>query len=108
MFNDILRLLRQEKEVSQQEVADYLQITRQAYNNYENGKREPDYEILLKLSEYFNVSVDYLVRGETSAERGKEIDNIYFDFAKKAQEDGIDPHDIELAIEMIKKLRSQK
>lgn len=107
MFNDILRLLRQEKEVSQQEVADYLQITRQAYNNYENGKREPDYEILLKLSEYFNVSVDYLVRGEASTERMNKMDNIYFDFARKAQEDGIDPQDIEMAIEMIRKLRSQ-
>lgn len=46
---------------TQQEVADYLGISRQAYSNYEAGKREPDFETLLKLGEYFNCSVDYLL-----------------------------------------------
>lgn len=65
MFCDIIKNLRKEKSLSQQAIANYLQITRQAYSNYENGKREPDYETLLKLSEFFDVSVDYLTRGET-------------------------------------------
>ena len=64
MFCDIIKNLRKEKSLSQQAIANYLQITRQAYSNYENGKREPDYETLLKLSEFFDVSVDYLTRGE--------------------------------------------
>lgn len=46
---------------TQQEVADYLGISRQAYSNYEAGKREPDFETLLKLGEYFDCSVDYLL-----------------------------------------------
>lgn len=46
---------------TQQEVADYLGISRQAYSNYEAGKREPDYETLLKLGEYFDCSIDYLL-----------------------------------------------
>lgn len=58
-----LRELRQKRGVSQRAVADYLGITRQAYSNYENGNREPDYETLLKLAEYFAVSVDALLRG---------------------------------------------
>ena len=62
MFADNLKLLRSNKEISQQEMADYLQITRQAYSYYENGKRQPDYETLLKLAEYFGVTVDYLLR----------------------------------------------
>nr|DAO04665.1 MAG TPA: repressor protein [Caudoviricetes sp.] len=64
MYNDILRRLRAEKGVSQQVVADYLNITKQAYSLYELGKREPDFETLLKLGEYFNVSTDYILRGE--------------------------------------------
>ena len=64
MFCDIIKKLRKEKGLSQQAIANYLQITRQAYSNYENGKREPDYEALLKLSEFFGVTVDYLTRGE--------------------------------------------
>lgn len=58
-----LKKLRLEKGVSQQTVADYLEITRQAYSNYENGNRSADYETILKIAEYFEVSVDYLLRG---------------------------------------------
>lgn len=63
MYNDILKELRLQKGVSQQIIADYLQITKQAYSLYELGKREPDFETLLKLGEYFNVSTDYILRG---------------------------------------------
>lgn len=59
-----LKELRMAKGVSQQIVADYLEITRQAYSNYENGNRAPDNETLLKLAEYFDVTVDYLLRGK--------------------------------------------
>ena len=34
---------------------------KEVYGNYESGKREPDYETLLKLGEYFNCSIDYLL-----------------------------------------------
>ncbi len=61
-----LKELRQNKGVSQQTVADYLEITRQAYSNYENGNRDPDNETLLKLAEYFGISVDALLRGSAA------------------------------------------
>jgi len=38
-----------------------LGITRPAYTAYEMGKRQPDYETLIKLADYFNVTVDYLL-----------------------------------------------
>lgn len=52
---------RKRMKKTQQEVADYLGISRQAYSNFEAGKREPDYETLLKLGEYFGCSIDYLL-----------------------------------------------
>lgn len=58
-----LKALRERRQVSQQAVADYLQITRQAYGNYETGNREPDVDTLMKLSAYFAVSIDGLLRG---------------------------------------------
>lgn len=61
-----LKTLRTKEQKSQQEVADYLGITRQAYSNYENGNRNPDNETLLKLAEYFDVTVDLILRGETA------------------------------------------
>ena len=59
----MLNLLNARKAIhkTQQEVADYLGISRQAYSNYEAGKREPDFETLLKLGEYYGCSVDYLL-----------------------------------------------
>lgn len=59
-----LKELRNKKGVSQQIVADYLEITRQAYSNYESGNREPDNETLLKLAEFFETTVDALLRGK--------------------------------------------
>lgn len=53
--------VRKARHKTQKEVADYLGISRQAYSNYEAGKREPDFETLLKLGEYFDCSVDYLL-----------------------------------------------
>ena len=41
-----------------------LAISREALSYYENGKRSPDMEMLIKLSDYFNVSIDYLIKGE--------------------------------------------
>ena len=59
-----LKELRIQRKLTQKEVADFLQISRSAYTNYETDKREPDRETLLKLSEYFDVSVDYLMDSE--------------------------------------------
>ncbi len=60
-FSKNLKKLRSIKGVSQQKVAEYLTITKQGYSLYETGNREPDYETLLKLSEYFDVTVDELL-----------------------------------------------
>ena len=41
-----------------------LCITREALSYYENGKRSPDLAMLVKMSEYFRVSIDYLITGK--------------------------------------------
>ena len=68
-----LKSLREQKGVSQQTVADYLEITRQAYSNYETGKREADYETLLKLGEFFGVPIDYLLGKEKKPTLASEL-----------------------------------
>lgn len=80
---EYLKNLRVAKGVSQQIVADYLEITRQAYSNYENGNRAPDNEMLLKLAEYFNVSVDYLLRGPEKEKTPTLTDKDERDIARK-------------------------
>jgi transcriptional regulator with XRE-family HTH domain len=53
--------LRKERAMTQQQLADALLLTRGRINNYEQGTREPDYEILCKLAIFFNVTSDYLL-----------------------------------------------
>ena len=56
--------IRKKKGYSQQKVAMDLNISREALSYYETGKRNPDINMLLAMSKYFNVSIDYLITGE--------------------------------------------
>ena len=59
-----LREIRKKKGYSQLKVAIDLNISREALSYYENGKRCPSLEMLVKMSDYFHVSIDYLIRGK--------------------------------------------
>lgn len=59
-----LKKIRKEKKLNQQKVAMDLNISREALSYYENGKREPSLDMLIKMSEYFHVSINYLITGE--------------------------------------------
>ena len=59
-----LREIRKKKGLSQQKVAMDLNISREALSYYENGKRNPDVSMLIAMSKYFNVSIDYLITGK--------------------------------------------
>lgn len=60
-----LRLLRIEKGMTQQDVADYLGISRGTISKYETGELEPNVDTLVKLANMYHVSLDYLV-GKTN------------------------------------------
>ena len=59
-----LKAIRKKKGYNQLKVAMDLSISREALSFYENGKRNPDIKMLCKLSDYYNVSIDYLIRGK--------------------------------------------
>ncbi|EOB4980271.1 helix-turn-helix domain-containing protein [Listeria monocytogenes] len=61
MFSKRLSELRKKKGFSQYKLADELGFSRGQVANYEQGTREPDYQTLLKIAEFFNVSTDYLL-----------------------------------------------
>ncbi|HIU06903.1 MAG TPA: helix-turn-helix transcriptional regulator [Candidatus Onthoplasma faecigallinarum] len=58
-----LKEIRKLKGLNQQKVAIDLNISREALSYYENGKREPSLKLLISMSKYFNVSIDYLITG---------------------------------------------
>lgn len=61
VFSDNIRVLRDRKNISQQKLADNLLITRSRYVKYEDGTSEPPIEILIRISKYFNLSIDLLL-----------------------------------------------
>mgnify|MGYP000127371030 CR=1 FL=1 len=64
-----LKRERKRRNLNQQKVAMDLNISREALSHYENGKREPSLDMLLKMSDYFNVSINYLITGKEFEKR---------------------------------------
>lgn len=56
-----LKQLREQKQISQTALARHLGVVRSTICQYEKGNRIPDTETLIKLADYFNVSIDYLL-----------------------------------------------
>ena len=61
MFNKRLRLLRIKSKYTQQNMADMLDVSLNAYQKYEQAERTPSFECLVKLADIFNVPTDYLL-----------------------------------------------
>lgn len=58
-----LKAIRKQKKLSQVKVAMDLNISREALSHYENGKRNPDIQMLRLMSAYFKISIDFLING---------------------------------------------
>ena len=61
MLKDILKKLRQDKKLTQAELAKKIGVTQSTIAGIEIGRREPSIELMTQLAEYFDVSVDYLL-----------------------------------------------
>jgi transcriptional regulator with XRE-family HTH domain len=55
--------IRKQRNLNQQKGAMDLHIFGEALSYYENGKREPSFALLVAMSKYFNVSINYLITG---------------------------------------------
>ncbi len=67
MIYQRLKDLREDKNLTQQVLADYLKTTRSAYQNYESGVRGIPIEVLEKIANFYGTSIDYLI-GRTDVE----------------------------------------
>jgi len=61
IFQKRLKMERKEAGLTQQQLADMLGITQPSYIRYENGTSEPSFEMLVRIADIFDVSVDYLL-----------------------------------------------
>lgn len=71
-----LKDIREDRDVTQREIAEYLHIKQNTYSQYETGQRGLPVDILIKLAEYYRTSTDYLL-GLTNDSRS------YADFPNK-------------------------
>ncbi len=71
-----LKKLREEKGVSQKQLADVVSVSQQSINKYENHNIEPDIDTLIKMADYFETSVDYII-GHSNIRRKIEVVNSY-------------------------------
>jgi len=64
-----LNELREQNQVKREELAQVLGVSIRSISHYESGNRRPDYDGLLALADYFDVSLDYLVGRSNDSER---------------------------------------
>ena len=56
-----LRELREDRDLKQKDLAEYLHIRQNTYSQYENGQRQVPIEVLIALAKYYRTSTDYLL-----------------------------------------------
>ena len=71
-----LKLLRKEKKITAKQLSKELQVAESTISMYENGKRQPDFNMLLKIADYFGVSIDYLLGKEDKEKKLSEKNNL--------------------------------
>lgn len=75
-FGDRLRLLRKEMKLTQDELAETFHINKSSISRYENNCQLPEYDLLQKIADFFNVSLDYILGKTDIANINIHLDNI--------------------------------
>ncbi len=66
-----IRDLREDRDLKQRQIAEILNCSQQVYSNYELGQRDIPTDVLIRLSNFYNVSVDYLLGLTSNPNRNK-------------------------------------
>ena len=66
-----IRDLREDRDLKQRQLAEFLNCSQQVYSNYELGQRDIPTDVLIRLSEFYDVSVDYLLGLTKNPKRNK-------------------------------------
>lgn len=106
MYDRFVQLL-QEKGITAYRVSKDTGVTQTTLSDWKTGRATPKTATLQKIADYFDVSLDWIVGNSDTRQKSNGLNDIYFSFAKQAQNDGIAPEDIKLAIEMIQKLKNK-
>ena len=109
-FGTILKKIRQDNNLTQDELARKIETSRSNIANYENDKNMPSIDILEKLAKLFNVSIDFLL-GKSDIRNPEELKKVRFANANGLDTKGLDKEDLEelqRQIDYIKKMKEKK
>lgn len=103
MINDVLKKLRLDNNLKQKDVAEGIGVTRALITQYESGMRQPSIEMLKKIADFYDVSVDFILgRTDNPTMSNVVIENTFFRFAKNAREMGIGQKDLDAILHLYK------
>ena len=100
-----LKLLREEKGLIQKDIANLLNVSIPAVNQYESGKRDMSTETVVKLAEYFNVSTDYLLGKSDIRNFDKEEQEFRYAYHKETE--GLTDEEIADALRFYKEMKKK-
>ena len=66
-----IRDLREDHDLKQKQVSEFLCCSQQVYSNYELGQRDIPTDVLIRLADFYNVSIDYLLGQTNNPKRNK-------------------------------------
>ena len=101
-FGEILKKIREDNNLTQEELAKKVNTSRSNIANYENNKNKPSVEVLEKLSLLFNVSIDYLL-GKTTIKNTE-----HFEISFNKETEGLSDEDIKEALRIYKQIKYGK
>ena len=110
---EIFAQLLEKYNVTPYKVSKETGVAQTTLSDWKRGRSTPKSDNMKKIADYFGVTVDYLMAGhdDKTEERQNpysDLKGIYLSYAKEAQEKGIDPDDIRLALDTIERLRKRK
>lgn len=114
-FAKVFRLLREKSNMTQEQLAKALGISRSAVGMYERGVREPDYDLLEAIADFFNVDVNYLLGKQSGStyyldpETARVAQEIFDDRDLRALFDagrGASPQDLKMAADLLRRLKA--
>lgn len=107
-----IRELRKKCGITMKELGAAIGVAESTISQYETGKRQPDYETLLKIAEFFGVTTDYLLTGEdtkkapTDGERDMTMDD--FTYAMQNEAKDLTDMDKQILLSMAKQLNDAR
>lgn len=89
VFGKRLLSLREERDLSMEEVATAVGITKSTLSKYEKGKNEPGMMIAKHLADFFKVSIDWLIGYTDDRDSVKNIDNLYSSLTEEDKKEAV-------------------